>query len=108
MTGSTRLERRIRRDFPEPGSAPEILRILNALPDAAGYANEELRSERIRAAIVLFARGDITKFRQAVELAKLDWRDVLVAGELADADWAIRLDAELGPEGQGPRTHDST
>lgn len=108
MTGSTRLERRIRRDFPEPGSAPEILRILNALPDAVGYDREEFRSERIRAAIVLLAEGDIKKLRQAIELAKLDWRDVLVAGELADADWAVRLDAELGPEDHGSRTHDLT
>lgn len=101
MTGGTRLERRIRRDFPEPGSASEILRILDALPDAAGYDKENLRSERIRAAIVLFAGGDITKFRQAVELAKVDWRDVLIAGELADADWAVSFDAELGPENPG-------
>jgi len=98
MTGGTRLERRIRRDFPEPGSAPEILRVLDGLPVAAGYAERELRSERIRAAIVLSAGGDVTKFRRAVELAKRDWRDVLVAGGLADADWAVRLDAELGSE----------
>lgn len=98
MAGGTRLERRIRRDFPEPGSAPEILRILDGLPDAAGYAERELRGERVRAAIVLSAAGDVTRFRRAVELAKRDWRDVLIATGLADADWAARLDAELGSE----------
>jgi hypothetical protein len=30
-----------------------------------------------------------------LRLLTLDWRDVLVAGELADADWPARLDAEL-------------
>ncbi|MET7303531.1 hypothetical protein [Embleya sp. NPDC005575] len=103
MTAGTRLERRIRRDFPEPGSAPEILRILNALPDAAGYDQEALRSERVRAAIVLLAEGDIAGFRRAVELAKADWRDLLVAAELADAHWPDRLDTELGPENYGAR-----
>ncbi|MEU9301904.1 hypothetical protein [Streptomyces sp. NPDC048269] len=101
MIGSTRLERRIRRDFPEPGAAPEVLRILDAFPDAVGYDTRQLRSERIRAAIIVLAEGDIDKFRQAIELAKMDWRDVLVAAGLADADWLIRLDAELGPDDPG-------
>ncbi|MYS84789.1 hypothetical protein [Embleya scabrispora] len=98
MTAGTRLERRIRRDFPEPGSAPEILRLLDALAEAAGHDREALRSERVRAAIVLLAEGDIAKFRRAVELAKADWRDLLVDAELADAHWPDRLDSELGPE----------
>ncbi|MFI6585188.1 hypothetical protein [Embleya sp. NPDC050493] len=100
-TAGTRLERRIRRDFPEPGSAPEVLRILDALPDAAGHDREVLRSERVRAAIVLLAEGDIGRFRRAVELAEVDWRDLLLDAELADADWPDRLDTELGPEHPG-------
>lgn len=98
MPISTRLEGRIRRDFPEPGSAPEVLRTLENLPDAAGYGAEVFESERVQAAIVLLAQGSIRKFEAAVQLAKTDWRDVLVAAELADADWPDRLDAELGPE----------
>jgi hypothetical protein len=97
MTGGTRLERRVHRDFPAPGAAPEILRVLDALPAAAGYDPEHYRGERLRAAIVPLTDGDLTRFRQAVGLAKADWRDVLVAAELADADWPLRLDAELGP-----------
>lgn len=34
----------------------------------------------------------------AVQLAKEDWRDVLVGAGLADAGWRERLEATLGPE----------
>ncbi|MBF9066846.1 hypothetical protein I2501_02180 [Streptacidiphilus sp. NEAU-YB345] len=98
MPISTRLEGRIRRDFSELGSAAEVLRILDDLPDAAGYGAEMLGSERLQTAIVLLAQGTIRQLEAAVQLAKTDWRDVLVAAELADADWPARLDAELGPE----------
>jgi hypothetical protein len=98
---SGRIERRIRRDFPESGSAPEILRILDALPDTAGYDAGMFGSERLQAAIVLIAQGSLHLFREAVELALTDWRDVLVDAELADADWPDRLAAEFGPEHPG-------
>lgn len=101
MLEPTRLERRIQRDFPAPGSAHGILVALERLPDEAGYGEEHFRTERIRAAIVLLANGDLTRFREAVELAKADWRDLLVAAELADEDWAARLDEALGPRDAG-------
>lgn len=41
------------------------------------------------------------RFREAVELVLTDWRDLLVAAELAQADWPGRLGAELGPERPG-------
>lgn len=94
---STRLERRIRHDFPEPGSAPEIMRMLDELPDTAGYDAESFRSERLQAAVILLARGSTRRFREAVRLALTDWRDLLVAAELAHGDWPDRLRAELGP-----------
>jgi imidazole glycerol phosphate synthase subunit HisF len=96
MTGEHRLERRVRRDFPQPGSANGVLQLLDRLPAEAGYDEETLRSERIRAAIVLLANGDLGKLRDAIELAKTDWRDLLVAAGLAHADWPDRLTAELG------------
>lgn len=98
MTETTRLERRIRKDFPEPGSASGIIAALDRLPDDAGYGEEMLRSERIRAAIVLYADGDLARFRWAVQLAMMDWRDLLIAADLAHADWPARLDAALGPQ----------
>ncbi|MFI0979710.1 hypothetical protein ACH4SP_22255 [Streptomyces sp. NPDC021093] len=96
MPLSGRLERRIRHDFPDPGSALEILRMLEELPDAAGYDAKHFGSERVQAAIVLLARGEAQKFHEAVRLAKTDWRDLLVAADLAHANWPDRLDTELG------------
>ena len=81
MPISVRLERRIRGDFPESGSAPEIMRILDELPDTAGYDAEHFASERLQAAIVLLAQGSIPRFREAIRLALTDWRDLLVAAE---------------------------
>jgi hypothetical protein len=98
MPGPTRLEKRIQRDFPAPGAANGIITALDRLPDEAGYGREMLSSERVRAAIVLIADGDLAEFRGAVELAKTDWRDLLVAAELAHADWPARLDEALGPD----------
>ncbi|GAA1661764.1 hypothetical protein GCM10009765_09120 [Fodinicola feengrottensis] len=54
-------------------------------------------SERIQAGVVLCARGDLHRLRDACALAELDWRDVLMGAGLAHEDWPSRLDAELGP-----------
>ena len=83
---SERLKRRIERDFREPGSATEVSRLVGEASD----------SERVQAAIVFVASGDLGLLRNAIALAKADWRDVLVAGELADDDWPQRLFAVLG------------
>jgi hypothetical protein len=56
-------------------------------------------SERIQAAVVFWGRGHLDRLRDACELARLDWRDVLVRAGLADEDWRSRLDTELGPQG---------
>lgn len=104
MSEPTRLVRRIRHDFPAPGAANGIIAALDRLPDEAGYGEEMLRSERIRASIVLLANGDLARFRDAVELAKTDWRDLLVAAGLAHADWPARLDQALGPADVDGRT----
>lgn len=92
----SRLERHVRRDFPEPGSAPEILRLLAELPRQAGYDPEILANERVQAAIVMFANGNIQRFREALDLAAADWRDLLMAAGLAHEDWPSRLDHEFG------------
>lgn len=101
MAEQIRLERRIRRDFPEPGSAQEILRTLSELatdPEIGEYDKSYYASERVQTAIILMADGKIHRFRQAVALAWKDWRDALVAGGLAHDDWPARLDEELGPD----------
>jgi hypothetical protein len=98
MTATTaRLERRIRRDFPEPGSAARVLQLLANLPRRAGYDENVLASERVQAAVVLAASGNLARLRQMLDLATADWRDALVAAELADQNWPQRLDIEFGP-----------
>jgi hypothetical protein len=84
---SERLRRRIERDFPDPGSAAEVI-------DLVGAVNE---SERVQAAIVVWAAGDLARLRDARDLAEQDWRDVLMRADLADEDWPSRLESELGP-----------
>ena len=66
------------------------------MADLVGAVNE---SERVQAAVVLWAAGDLARLHDALDLAELDWRDVLVRADLADEDWPARLEAELGPVG---------
>jgi hypothetical protein len=40
--------------------------------------------ERLRAAALRFSDGSLIRLRQAIDLAKLDWRDLLVAAGFAD------------------------
>jgi hypothetical protein len=40
--------------------------------------------ERLRAAALRLSDGSLVRLRQAIDLAKLDWRDLLVASDLAD------------------------
>lgn len=86
---SARLERRVRRDF--GAAADDVVRLLQDSPHA----------ERVQAAIVIGAGGDAERVREALRLADLDWRDVLMntqatAVDLATSGWEVRLDAALG------------
>ncbi len=53
--------------------------------------------ERVVAAAVLGAHGDVLELGRLVELSQRDWRDVLVAGGLEHGDWPDVLDTWLGP-----------
>ena len=74
-----------------------VLALLAGLPDRAGYDRDVFCSERVQAAIVLLANGDIGRLKQAIDLAATDWRDLLVAAMLKKADWPDQLDRVLGP-----------
>ena len=40
--------------------------------------------ERIRFAAIRLSAGDIDRLREAIRLAQIDWRDLLVAADFAD------------------------
>ena len=87
-TVSSRLQWRVALDFPQPGSAEEVMRLLA----------DALECERVQAAIVFAANGDLPELKREVELAAIDWRDVLMNGGLAGDDWQSIMDFELGAD----------
>ncbi|WP_329337650.1 hypothetical protein OG866_23940 [Streptomyces sp. NBC_00663] len=91
---SARLHARIQRDFPDPGAAKGIEGALRKLAEELQDSRQDM--ERLLAAAVLSANGDVNAFRSAVRVARVDWRDLLMDGGLADEDWPGVLDEELG------------
>ena len=53
--------------------------------------------ERIRFAVLKLSRGDLNALQRAIDLAKLDWRDALVAAGFADD---IRAHESWWPDGR--------
>ena len=53
-------------------------------------------SERLQAAIVLYANGDDDRLRHILRSTTRDWRDTLVWAGLGRDDWPNRLNSELG------------
>ena len=56
----------------------------------------DLDGERVQAAVVIWARGDVDRLRDAAALAHQDRRDAHARARQADDNWPERLDAELG------------
>jgi hypothetical protein len=84
---TNRLARRLRADFAEPDSAIQLLE------DVESGTQDR---ERVVAAVVLGACGDLERLHQLVELSRIDWRDILVGVGLGNADWSHVLDERLG------------
>jgi hypothetical protein len=91
-----RLIDRTNRDF-APDDAAEVISCLGDLTKEA-FGRQD--PERIQAALVVAAGGSLSQFHQLVELLRLDWRDVLVAGGLAHGDWPERLRDELADQNE--------
>jgi hypothetical protein len=60
-------------------------------------------AERMFAAVVRLAHGRLDKLDEALRLARVDWRDLLVAADFGNEDWPARLAAWLDtpPETRG-------
>ena len=89
---SPRLTRWIEQNF-EAGTAEPVLAALRELP-LQTQGSQSI--ERIQAALVIRSQGEWCRFQEMLALVDTDWRDALVAADLADADWPMRLDAVLG------------
>lgn len=94
---SARLARRVEIDFPHHAAlVAERLHSLDGLIKDSAQGQE-----RILAAVVRLAGGRLDRLSQAIELARSDWRDLLVAAGLADETWPARLSAWLDPPPAG-------
>ena len=91
MPMTPRLARWIREHYPGRGEL-----IVGRLAQLSVPLQNE-PEERILAAIAVLGEGDPRRFEEAIGLAQVDWRDVLVAAELADGRFPARLDRLLGP-----------
>ncbi len=90
---TARIDRHVRGSF----DASEADLVLDALAEWRISYEPEPPSERLIAAVVFMAEGRLEGVDAAFRLAEQDWRDLLVAGDLAHGDWPERLDARLGP-----------
>lgn len=88
---SPRLAQRLRHD----GVAPETIARLAGTDFSSGRAGESAawaaHNERVHVAVLIVSAD--RDLDAALELAELDWRDVLVAARLADGDWRARIEA---------------
>lgn len=90
MNVSPRLSRWIRSNY-GPAADPVLLELVELPSSFAGGQDDE----RIATALVL---NGASQFAASVELARVDWRDLLVGAHLASSEWTDRLDAILGPK----------
>jgi hypothetical protein len=66
-------------DGPARDAASELL-ITQCAANLPLWVNVDERGlERIRFAVLKLSNGDLTELRRAVQMAQVDWRDVLVA-----------------------------
>ncbi|CAM5376087.1 hypothetical protein SALBM311S_01726 [Streptomyces alboniger] len=91
-----RVEKRIAKDF--PGRDGRVVgELLAELVHHLTERGDREDKERIAAATLLCGRGRVDRLLDAVQLAKEDWRDVLVGAGLADAGWREQLEVDFGP-----------
>ncbi|MEU7661613.1 hypothetical protein [Streptomyces lincolnensis] len=93
MTLSSRITRRVSRDYAEQ-DRQAVEEVLLGVVDGRGVGSDG--AERIVAAVLLHAAGDVDQLLAMANLAQVDFRDVLMGSGLEHGDWAARLDAEFG------------
>lgn len=94
---SGRIARRIERDFPAGDASTIAVRLDAATAGPWSQTDSEAGRDRVQAAILMIAAGDVRKLIRECEEAQKDWRDVLMAADLGYDDWAVRVGEFLGP-----------
>ena len=69
----------------------------------AGLPHTNQNLERIVTAAIVQSRGDIGELVHAVDLGRVDWRDLLMNGGLGPEDWPHVLDKLLGQNNKSRR-----
>ena len=90
---TARVERYVREHF----EASEADLVLDALAEWRISYEDEPPDERLVAAIVLAADGRLDGIDAGFRLAEQDWRDLLVAADLANEGWQTVMNSRLGP-----------
>jgi len=78
--------RKVRQSF--PSEQDDVIRLLERelgrnLPFKENDSAEDL--ERVRLAVLKIARGSLAELRRQIDIAKIDWRDVLNSAEYPEA-----------------------
>jgi hypothetical protein len=90
---SARLKHRIQTDFPHHTRA--VLERLQSLGSLIARSRQD--EERILGAVLILADGRLDRLEAALALARMDWRDLLVSADMAEATWPGRLGEWLNP-----------
>jgi uncharacterized protein YbaA (DUF1428 family) len=77
---------KVNKDFETPEEAALALSVLADFVDQ----NKELSSDRIVRCIVFVANGDLTRLEKAIDLAKEDYRDLIVWAEYNEKNERVR------------------
>jgi hypothetical protein len=94
---STRLERRVQAEFPRHANLVTAALIELTSDIFPSETSDSPTIERIQAAALLVAQGDLGRLGGALVLGEQDWRDLLVAAGLADEGRRSRVAAESDP-----------
>lgn len=77
---------KVNKDFETPEEAALALSVLADFADQ----NRELSSDRILRCIVFLANGDLDRLEEALDLAKKDYRDLIVRAEYNEKNEQVR------------------
>lgn len=86
-----RLLSRLESDF-----GPEAQPLATELEQLPGAINSGQDPERIQAAVLLAAGGSLPEFAAMMDLARSDWRDLLVNAGLQNGNYAKVMRRRLG------------